>query len=356
MYRSAVWASVLVVAFCMPVWGQEGSASQGVAEAPTAAKEAPPVLTVAVLDFEAEEAGGAEMGSKIADLLTIYLSTMGDFEMVDRSKLKEILSEQALTLSGAVDPDQAVQVGRLVGAKLMVFGRAFAMEGNLYFTAKVVSTETSRVAGALVKARMSDELTDAVEALAGKLVETIEGKGASLGVTTKRVDPVKAIREALKDLKEDQLPSVVVAIPEQHLTQPIIDPAAETELQSILKGVGCTVFESRDKLVREWARVFFRSGQGAVPAQVKRADLLVVGEAFSEPAGRFGELHSCKASLEVKIIDKKTGAILAVGSSNTAAIDLSEHAAGKKALQKAAQNLALRLIPPAIKEWAGAQK
>jgi len=143
-----------------------------------------------------------------------------------------------------------------------------------------------------------------------------------------------------------------VAIPEQHLTQPIIDPAAETELQSILKGVGCTVFESSDKLVREWAKVFFKTGQGAVPAQVKGADLLVVGEAFSEPAGLFGNLHSCKARLEVKIVDRKTGTILAVDSSNTAAIDLSEHAAGKKALQKAAQNLALRLIPKATLDWA----
>jgi len=146
----------------------------------------------------------------------------------------------------------------------------------------------------------------------------------------------------------------VVAIPEQHLAQAIIDPAAETELQAIFKGVGCAVFESGSKLVREWATAFFRSGQGVFAG--RRTDLLVVGEAFSEPAGRFGELHSCKARLEVKIIDRKTGAILAVGSSNTASIDLSEHAAGKKALQKAAQNLAVRLIPKAVLDWTSEQQ
>lgn len=351
MSRSLLGAGVVVVVLAAALWGQQESGPEG-NEALPAEKQLPQVLTVAVLDFEAKEVGGAEMGSKIADLLTIYLSTMGDFEMVERSKLKDILSEQALSLSGAVDPAQAVQAGRLVGAKLMVFGRAFALEGDLYLPAMVVSTETSRVAGALVKVKLSDELTDAVAALAEKLVETIEKRGAALGVTAARIDPVKAISQALKDLKADRLPSVVVAIPEQHLAQAIIDPAAETELQSIFKGVGCTVFESRSKMVREWAKVFFRSGEGAVPTQVKRADLLVVGEAFSEPAGRFGELHSCKARLEVKIVEKKSGTILAVGSSNTAAIDLSEHAAGKKALQKAAQNLAVRLIPDAIREWS----
>lgn len=346
MWQRIFWSALLVG---LVSWaGASGQPAE-----PAAAKEAelPPAITVAVLDFEAKEAGGADMGSKIGDLLTIYLSTLGDFEMVERSRLNEVLKEQQLSLSGAVDPNQAIEVGRLVGAKLMVFGRAFPMEDSLYFTAKVVSTETSRVAGALVKVQMSDELTDAIEALAEKLVETIETKGKALGVVAKRIDPVKAIAEALKDLKDAKLPSAVVIIPEQHLTRMVIDPAAETEIQAILKGIGATVYEAKSKLAVDWAMAFLRTGQGTLPAEVRKADLVIVGEGFSEPAGRYGQLHSCKARLEVKIIDRKTGEILAVDSSNTAAIDLSENAAGKKALQKAAQNLAVRLIPTAIKQW-----
>jgi len=201
--------------------------------------------------------------------------------------------------------------------------------------------------------KLTDELTDAVEGLAEKLVETIEKRGASLGVTARRIDPVKTVAEALKDLT---LPSAVVVIPEQHLTQRVIDPAAETEIQSILKAVGFTVYEARSKLVTDWAKAFLRSGEGAVPAEARRADLVIVGEGFSEPASRFAELYSCKGRLEIKIIERRTGRILAVGSSNTAAIDLSEHAAGKRALQKAAQNLAVRLIPAAVQEWTKGQE
>ena len=349
MCRSVLWAGVLVCVLGAALGAQEAVVAPEGTEALPLEKELPQVLTVAVLDFEAKEAGGAGMGSKIADLLTIYLSTMGDFEMVERSELKKVLEEQALSLSGAVDPTQAIQADRLVGAKLMVFGRGFALEGDLYLTAKVVSTETSRVAGALVKVKLSDELTEAVESLAEKLIETIEKRGAALGVTAPRIDPVKTIARALKGLT---LPSAVVVIPEQHLTQRVIDPAAETEIQAILKAVGFTVYEARSKLVSDWAKAFLRSGEGAVPAEVRRADLVIVGAGFSEPAGRFGELYSCKGRLEIKIIERRTGKILAVGSSNTAAIDLSEHAAGKKALQKAAQNLAVRLLPKAILDWA----
>ena len=113
--RMLFCAGLLAVVLWVPLWGQGRAAPRG-GEVPPAQKEASPVLTVAVLDFEAKEAGGAEMGSKIGDLLTIFLSQMGNFEMVDRSKLEEVLKEQALSLTGAVDPEQAVQVGRLVGA------------------------------------------------------------------------------------------------------------------------------------------------------------------------------------------------------------------------------------------------
>jgi hypothetical protein len=147
----------------------------------------------------------------------------------------------------------------------------------------------------------------------------------------------------------------VVIIPEVHLQRAVPDPAAQTEMEKTLKEIGCTVFESRSKLVRDWAQAFVRTGRGRVPAEADKADLVVVGEAFSEFANQFGQLYSSTARLEVKIIDRRTGAILASDSANTAAVDLSEHLAGKKALQKAARILAVELIPKAVKDWAPAQ-
>jgi len=113
MCCTAVWAGVLILAFWVPVSAQEGSASQGVGEEAVIEKEVPAVVTVAVLDFEAKEAGGAGMGAKMGDLLTIYLSTMGNFEMVDRSKLNEVLSEFAVRrIEG---PSTRVKPSRLAG-------------------------------------------------------------------------------------------------------------------------------------------------------------------------------------------------------------------------------------------------
>jgi hypothetical protein len=355
-----VWAAAEPPKSEVPKAGQKPEASQKLtAGAPGAQPTTPAAsskLTVAVLDFEAKEAGGPEMGAKVSDLLTIYLSTAGNFEVVERAKLKQVLGEQGLNLSGAVDPDQAVQAGRLVGAKLMVFGRAFSLGDELYLTAKVVSSETGRVAGTVVKAKMNAELPGVIEQLARSVTQTIEERGEALGLMPQPIDPVQGILAALKDVPKEKYPSFVVVIAEQHLAQPVIDPAAETEIQAVLRKAGLTVYEAKSKLVGEWAKAFLHSGEGAVPSEVAHADLIIVGEAFSEPAARFEELHSSKARLEVKVIDRRTGKVLAVDSSNTAAVDLSENAAGKKAIQKAAQNLAARLLPKAIQDWTQAQK
>jgi len=78
-----------------------------------------------------------------------------------------------------------------------------------------------------------------------------------------------------------------VTIPEVHLAQPVPDPAAETEMQAVLRKAGLTVYGAKSKLVSEWAKAFLPSSEGAVPNEVAHADLIIVGEAFSEPAARF---------------------------------------------------------------------
>ena len=62
----------------------------------------------------------------------------------------------------------------------------------------------------------------------------------------------------------------------------------------------------------------------------------VTGEAFSEFAGRHGDLVSVKARVEVKAVDRKTGKVLAVDRQTAVAVDLAEQVAGKTALQEAA--------------------
>ena len=131
------------------------------------------------------------------------------------------------------------------------------------------------------------------------------------------------IAKLKKSLKDGKLPAVSVKIGERHFGQPVIDPAAETELSLILKACGFTLVDDKSP---------------------QRADIEITGDAFSAFGLRKGNLTSCKARIELKA-QKRTGEILAVDRQMSVAVDITEQTAAKTALQNAAGELAARLIP-----------
>ena len=100
------------------------------------------VLPMALLAFEERGTGAKDMGAKVTDLIFAKLTVKPDLFMVDRADLKKILEEQSLSLTGAVKPDEAVKVGQLTGAKLLVTGSVVHVDKKIYLVAKVISTET----------------------------------------------------------------------------------------------------------------------------------------------------------------------------------------------------------------------
>jgi curli biogenesis system outer membrane secretion channel CsgG len=61
-------------------------------------------------------------GRTIAASLEQALHDSGRFEVLERSHLGMILQEQGLSRSGAVEPDETVQVGKMVGSAALIFG------------------------------------------------------------------------------------------------------------------------------------------------------------------------------------------------------------------------------------------
>jgi ribosome maturation factor RimP len=84
------------------------------------------------------------------------------------------------------------------------------------------------------------------------------------------------------------------------------------------------------------------------------ADIVVTGEGFSEMAGRVGKLVSVKARLEIKAVNRRTGRVVAVDRQTVIALETSEQIAGKTALQNAAAEIAVRLLPKLVAVDGGA--
>jgi hypothetical protein len=279
------------------------------------------VLTVAVFDFDSKDEAVRDLGPKVATLVNANLSAEPQIITVERAELDKVLGEQELGLSGSVSADSAAKVGQLTGAKVLVTGRVFKADGELFIVAKIIGTETSRVFGELVQGREKSSISDLSTDLAKKIAADITQKGDSLVAKVETRDEL--IARIKKQLGGKTLPSVSLKIGEQHFGQRVIDPAAETELGSILQACGFKLVDA---------------------GSTNRADVEITGDAFSAYGMRKGNLISCKSRVEVKA-HKKNGDLIAMDRQTSVAADIAEQTAAKTALQNAAAEMAERLLP-----------
>jgi TolB-like protein len=301
----------------LAAWSPDAGAQQDAPQVPT-------VYSAAVLPFQERGPEVKGLGPSVTDLLFVRMVTDPELCLVERDDLKKVLDELELSQSGLVNPAQAVEVGHLTGAKILVTGSVLQAGGHLYIIAKIIGTETSRVLGASVKGRLDDELDDLTGELAQQVAETIKSRAGELvAASVTRAGHLTTLK---KKLGRTPRPTLAIQVTERHVGQRIIDPAAETELILLSREAGFTVVDAE------------QAGRGEV-------DVVVTGEGFSEFAARHGQFVSVRARLEVKAVDRRTGRTLAVGRQTSVAIDLSEQVASKSALQEAAAELAVRLLP-----------
>jgi hypothetical protein len=276
-----------------------------------------PVCPTAIFAFSERNSLVKGLGQQVQDLLFAELAVNPNIWLVERSEMEKMLKEAKLNLSGAVDPNQAIRIGHLTGAKILVTGSVFKVGRNTYLVAKVIGTETSRVLGKSVRgpesvdklaAKLAKQVADVITKESGKLVAKVRTKK----------DVVADIKKAIGDKKK---PKVCVAVSERHIGRTSTDPAAQTELQSICKDLGFAVIENESD-----------------------ADVVLKGEGFAEFATRRGDLVSVKARVELKALDKK-GNVLAVDPQTDVQVRLAERVAGKQAQQNPAPKIAERILP-----------
>jgi hypothetical protein len=333
---------LLAAGACVPARAAEAAGGPGPATQPAQG------VTVAVLDYEASAPGNKDMGAQMADVLTARLSVEDSFQLVERSGIAKILDEQKLKLVGLVDQEQAAKVGKLLGAKLLVMGKAFVLDKKLIIVTKVVGVETGLVKGDIYPpVELSSPLTDTLTPLAARIADLINKNAASL--LPKGEELADQIAPILKALGDSPRPTIAVIVPEHHIERAVpravVDPAAETEIKRTLIQCRFKVVDSGLNDLADWARDMMK-GKGDKrpwPAALGEADYVVVGEAFSEFALRTGDLVTCTARAEINVISRKTGAIVLADRHTARSVDLAENTAGKTALQLAGRKLGLEI-------------
>jgi hypothetical protein len=280
------------------------------------AADAPP-LSTAILALESAK-DLAEEAEKITLLLGVQLSSSPALSLVERVEVDKILGEMELGLSGAVNPAEAAKIGQMLGAKVLISGKLVKVGAARMAVAKIIGVETGRVHSVAEEYADPAQASTAAVSLAEKILGKITAPDSGL---VAKVEPWEArIARLRKSLPTGaSLPKIRVTVPEQHLSAPVPDPAAQTEIQRVLQELGFTLVESGP------------------------ADFEVSGEAFSERGAQRGQLISCRARIEIKASKPGQGEIW-VDRQTTSALDTAEHIAGKSALQEAGLLVADRLV------------
>jgi len=273
--------------------------------------------------FNAEEEKD-NIAAAAVDLLTIKLLTSEHVMLVERNEIDRIYDELKLSRSGIVNAAEANQVGRLSGAKLLVTGSVVRIDNDLYIIAKVMGTETSRLAGASVKGPANSDLSELVDKLAIELEKIFNNKASSL--LPKVESEPDWVERIAKTFEGKTLPTVTVQMESKNGT---LDSAAATELVRLMKQLGFDVVA------------------GDHP-NARRADLAVVGEAKSEFAYRRGDWVATRCRIDLQIRSQADGKVMASDSETCTVFDIAEQQAGKDGLQEAIRRLAERVATKMI--------
>ncbi len=158
-----------------PVQVQAQSAPQPPPQAPAAqARQLThkgPKLRVGIVEFVNKSSYGAgRLGTSASDILTTELFKTGAFIVVERAQLRQVLGEQALGQSGAVNPETAAQAGRVLGLNALVTGSISQFGVSTGGADYGVYKEKVQTAKCAVDVRV-------VEATTGQLLFADSGKG-----------------------------------------------------------------------------------------------------------------------------------------------------------------------------------
>ncbi len=105
-----------------------------------------PLQKIAILSFRDTASAGTTtgFGDAISEMMTTAFIKSNYFEVIERAQIKKIMEEQNFNLSGSVDANTAIQLGKLLGVEYLIVG-SVAKLGSLFETdVRFIDTKTGK--------------------------------------------------------------------------------------------------------------------------------------------------------------------------------------------------------------------
>ena len=158
-------------------------------------------VVIAIVDFKntSRDESLNYLEKAIPESIITNMAKSGQLEIVERSRLQDAMSEMQLSMSGVVDEQTAVEVGRAVGASAILVGSFVRIGGMIQINARLIDVESSRIIKADSKrGRVGEEIFMLMDQTAASMEEQLVGDHPTKQVEFQRV--------ANEDLTKSQEP------------------------------------------------------------------------------------------------------------------------------------------------------
>ncbi len=136
-------------------------------------------VVIAIVDFKntSRDQSLDYLEKAIPESIITRMAKDGKLEIVERSRLQDAISEMKLGMSGVVDEQTAVEVGRAVGANAILVGSYVRIGSMIQINARLIDVKTSRIIKADSKrGRVGEEIFTLMDETAQSMEDQLIGQ------------------------------------------------------------------------------------------------------------------------------------------------------------------------------------
>ncbi|MFH1288835.1 MAG: FlgO family outer membrane protein [bacterium] len=102
---------------------------------------------IAIIEFSDLDGRITSFGQFLAEELVtqLFITSPGQFEVVERRQLMKVLSEQKLTMSGLLDANAMESVGKILGIEAIVTGSITDLGNNIKINARLIGVDNAKI-------------------------------------------------------------------------------------------------------------------------------------------------------------------------------------------------------------------
>ena len=106
------------------------------------------IISIAIFPFDTSGYkgfdAGPNLGENAADQYAVELLRIG-YNVIERTRINKVLKEQKIQMTGVVDPNDIVKVGKILGIQGMVVGTIAGKPNAWGLTMRMISVESGMV-------------------------------------------------------------------------------------------------------------------------------------------------------------------------------------------------------------------